>query len=635
MHLNPEQKKAAEQIEGRVLVLAGAGSGKTRVIIQRMLYMIQIKNIAPTAILGLTFTNKAAKEMQERLKKELGKPADQVFLSTFHSFCVSVLRADICRLGYTKKFSLYDEKDIQRLVKNIVKELALETTLSTQEILQEMQESRTKGKNPSSPEVKQVVDRLFLALRAYNALDFDHLLEMTCQLFEMHPAVLEKYQDRFRYISIDEYQDTNPVQFRLAELLAKKHRNLFVVGDDDQSIYGFRGADMQNILRFSYDRLIKLEQNYRSIPHILDAANQLIDKNQDRHKKTLWCDKKDTSKISIFHAPSEEKEAEAIVERLLRLITQRGYAFKDIGILYRSNILARTIEKALLSARYWKKGALHQGIPYEVFGGLSFSERAEIKDLSAYLKALVNPNDQESLLRIINVPRKGISAPTLDTLTKKARQTGVSLYSLFTHIDQEEISSRGKNGIKSFVSLFEETKQRLQNKPYFPTLSWFLEEIDYKRAIEEEVKSEKMQRFKWENVEAFLASLEAFEQDHPDQGLEDFISASSLTKTPLHRKQDEDTVKLMTFHSAKGLEFTACFLLGLEDHILPHEKSQEEKNYEEERRLFYVGITRAKQYLCLSMAKERAKMGKKVRCNPSRFLFELPKNSLSIESHQL
>ena len=337
MHLNPEQKKAAEQIEGRVLVLAGAGSGKTRVIIQRMLYMIQIKNIAPTAILGLTFTNKAAKEMQERLKKELGKPADQVFLSTFHSFCVSVLRADICRLGYTKKFSLYDEKDIQRLVKNIVKELALETTLSTQEILQEMQESRTKGKNPSSPEVKQVVDRLFLALRAYNALDFDHLLEMTCQLFEMHPAVLEKYQDRFRYISIDEYQDTNPVQFRLAELLAKKHRNLFVVGDDDQSIYGFRGADMQNILRFSYDRLIKLEQNYRSIPHILDAANQLIDKNQDRHKKTLWCDKKDTSKISIFHAPSEEKEAEAIVERLLRLITQRGYAFKDIGILYRSD----------------------------------------------------------------------------------------------------------------------------------------------------------------------------------------------------------------------------------------------------------------------------------------------------------
>ncbi|MEL7431396.1 MAG: UvrD-helicase domain-containing protein [Chlamydiota bacterium] len=630
MKLNPEQKKAVQSFGGRVLVLAGAGSGKTRVIIQRILHLILQRNVSPSAILGLTFTNKAAKEMQSRLKEALGKRAEQVLLTTFHSFCVRVLREDIHHLGYTKTFSLYDEKDMQRVLKTLAKEYIDEEKESLSLFVQEALEARTKGQlEGKDPRIQEILERLSTAMRAYNALDFDHLLLVTCTLFENHPQVLEKYQERFLYISIDEYQDTNPVQFRLAELLAAKHQNLFVVGDDDQSIYGFRGAEMKNILTFRADSTIKLEQNYRSIPLILETANHVIRNNKTRYEKRLWCDKQDTSKVSIFHAPSDEEEAKAVVSRLLLLITNRSLNFGDIAILYRSNILARTLEKALLATSYWHEGKLVQGIPYEVFGGLSFSERAEIKDVSAYLKTLLNPLDQESLLRIINVPRKGISDKTLDILTKKARSEQVPLYQLLETIQNEPVSKKAKASIENFLSIMEETKEMLKKPPYAPTLRKFLEDISYKTAIEEDVKSEKMRQFKWENVEAFLQSLEQFEEEFPDSPLEDFVSASSLTRIPLNRRSEENTVKLMTFHSAKGLEFKACFLVGLEDHIVPHEKNH---NQEEERRLFYVAITRAQEYLCLSMAKKRKKFGKEAPSNPSRFLFEIPKSCLQVES---
>lgn len=634
MNLNSEQKKAVQSTNGRILVLAGAGSGKTRVIIQRILYLIKKKDVAPSSILGLTFTNKAAKEMQNRLQKLLGAEAKKVLLTTFHSFCVQVLRKEIHHLGYTKQFSLYDEKDMTRLMKNIAKECIDEKNTSLTEILQELQNCRTKNIDPSSEEAKAILSRLKGALRAYNALDFDHLLTLTCELFENHPHILEKYQNIYRYISIDEYQDTNPTQFRLAELLAKKHRNLFVVGDDDQSIYGFRGADMKNILHFEADSIIKLEQNYRSNPIILQAANAVIQNNKNRYEKKLWCDKKDTSKVSVFNAPNEELETKAIVDRILSLITHRNYTFGDIAILYRSNILARSMEKALLSTTFWSEGKLNHGIPCEVFGGLSFSERAEIKDLSAYLKTLINPLDQEALLRIINVPRRGISDQTLDKLTKKSREKKIPLYQLLKSVESEEITPRAKKSIRFFVDHIEETKKRLEKDSYARVFSEFLEEISYKKAIEEDVKSEKMRQFKSENVRDFLDSLELFEEEEPDATLEDYLSASSLTKISLKKRSEANTVKLMTLHSAKGLEFKACFLMGLEDHILPHEKSQMEGGIEEERRLFYVGITRAEEYLCMSMAKSRKKMGKDVPSSPSRFLFEIPKSCLAIEAHQ-
>ncbi|MEM8629040.1 MAG: UvrD-helicase domain-containing protein [Chlamydiota bacterium] len=630
MQLNPEQEKAVRAVQGRILVLAGAGSGKTRVIIQRILYMVAELKIDPSSILGLTFTNKAAKEMQSRLKKELGKRAEKVLLTTFHSFCVRILRQEIHHLGYTKQFSLYDEKDMQRLLKVLAREFVDEKTESLTAFVREVLEVRMKNQEESNdPRIAQVLARLHSALRTYNAVDFDHLLTVTCELFEQYPAVLKKYQDQFRYISIDEYQDTNPVQFRLAELLAKD--NLFVVGDDDQSIYGFRGAQMQNILRFTKDQMIKMEQNYRSIPSILEAANHVIRENQHRYAKQLWCDKKNTSKVSIFHAPTDEAEAKAVVERLLGLVTNRGFAFEEIAILYRSNILARTIENALLSAAYWHEGNLVKGIPYEIFGGLSLAERAEIKDLSAYLKVLLNPLDQESWIRIINVPRRGISDQTLEKVTKKARSTKTPLYHILENPHEVEIPEKAKRSIATFLTLLDETREALKTPPYAITIRQFLEQISYKKAIEEDVKSEKMRRFKWENVENFLGKLEEFEKEFPDAPLEDFVSSCSLTRMPHRRQLDENTVKLMTFHGAKGLEFRACFLVSLVEGVVPHEKNPD---IEEERRLFHVGITRAREYLCLSMPQKRKKFGKEVASNPSQFLFSIPKSCLQVESFQ-
>lgn len=658
-HLNNEQQKAVQATEGRVLILAGAGSGKTSVLTYRMAHLIQNKGADPSSILGLTFTNKAAGEMKERLTKIIPpKAARKVTLCTFHSFCMQVLRKEIHHLGYTKEFSLYDEKDVKRLLTQMVRH-ALEhdgDLPSIQPTMKKISEAKNKGLTEEEVigEVptwhddfsKQIMKQLHTCMRAYNAVDFDSLLSLTVELFEQYPAVLAEYQKRYQFIMIDEYQDTNPIQYRLAHLISQKHDNLCVVGDDDQSIYGWRGAEIKNILNFEAGTVIKLEQNYRSTPLILKAANHVIANNEERHQKQLWSDRDTGEPIRLFHAPTENEEAQAIVQRLIWYRKHKNLRWKDMAILYRSNLLSRNFETALSQAAWEDNGQWRRGIPFAVFGGTEFYERAEIKDVLSYLKVVANPLDQEALLRIINVPRRGISDKTLDLLTQYNRKQEMSLYDVLQKAAKkeiqlsEELSDRAISGITSFLKIIESTREKFAKQPLHTAFESLIQEIDYKKAIQEEVKSEKMREFKWENVLQCIDSLKQYEEDPETEtkSLIDFLSTTQLgqEKLPFKEKEDkEDKVHLMTIHSSKGLEFDACFLVGVEDHIIPHEKSVFERGLEEERRLMYVAMTRARKFLTLSMARKRKKMGKDINTNPSRFLFEIPKEVLKLTQWQI
>lgn len=646
--LNFSQEQAVKSVHGRVLVLAGAGTGKTRVIVHRIAHLIQHHKIDPEAIVGLTFTNKAAAEMRHRLESLIGPSSKRVTLATFHSFCMQILRKEIEKLGFTRDFSLYDERDLDRLISQIAKEMLgiekdLPSLASTKASIAQAANQGGAAQTTSTWHDQFSQDlylRLQNTLRAHNAVNFDNLINLTIQLFEEHPDILERYQERYRYLMIDEYQDTNPAQFKLAELLAKKYKNLCVVGDDDQSIYGWRGAQIANILEFKSDHVVKLEQNYRSISTVLEAANAVIRNNKNRHDKRLWSQESSEEKIEVFNAPTETDEATAVIERMLRY-KEMGYRWKDMAILYRSNALSRNFEMALINASWKQNDSWVRGIPYEIFGGLEFSERSEIKDLFSYLRVIANPKDQEALLRIINVPRRGISDTLLDELTKMNRSSDIPLWDLLKEIREGTVNipnhPRGMTGVKTFVDLIEKAQNRFSDPPLHEGFAWLIEEIHYKKAIEEEVKSDKMRDFKWENVQECVSALAQFEMEN-EPVLQDFIANTALAKPNFsaHLKQsNEDKVQLMTLHSAKGLEFPICFIVGLEDHILPHEKSREITGVEEERRLFYVGITRARKHLVLSMSRARMRMGKAQPTNPSRFLFEIPKNLLKATSYKI
>lgn len=660
-HLNEQQQKAVLTTHGRLLILAGAGTGKTSVLAYRIAHMVENLGIPPESILGLTFTNKAAQEMQERVASLISpKLAKKVHLSTFHSFCMQLLRKEIHHLGYTSNFTLYDENDVRRLSQNLACHLlqhegelpSMEKSLgkiafakSRGASFEEISREKTDWHDPFSADL---FDRLKTCMRAYNAVDFDSLLTLTSELFQEKPEILEKYQERYQHIMIDEYQDTNPVQYKLAKLLAGKRGNLCVVGDDDQSIYGWRGAEIKNILQFESETLVKLEQNYRSTPLILQAANSVIAHNATRHDKKLWSASEPGELITLFHAPSEVEEAQSVVQRMIKLRKEKNLKWSDMAILYRSNILSRPFETALMQAVWEKDGKWMRGIPFEIFGGMQFYERAEIKDLIAYLRIISNPLDQEALLRIINTPRRGISDQTLDTLTQYNRHKNLALWDVLQEIAsplsaevKTDLSDKGIAGIRSFVGIIEQAKQKFIEAPLHEAFTWLIDTIDYKKAIMDDVKSEKMRAFKWENVTHCVDSIAVYEEEQNAQGQEcslwDFLSSSSLDQDRAKtrdREQKNDSVNLMTFHSAKGLEFAACFLIGLEDHIIPHEKSLQETGLEEERRLMYVAMTRAKKYLTLSMARTRKKMGKDILTNPSRFLFEIPKDLLRIASWQ-
>jgi len=689
--LNPPQRRAVTTIEGRVLILAGAGTGKTRVLTLRMAHLMKDHGCSPRAILGLTFTNKAAAEMRHRLGTLVEvKMARQVTLCTFHSFCMQVLREEIHHLGYTNAFTLYDEQDVHRLMSTIARDL-LEHEGELPSIA-EATESISLAKNQGLKKeeiagtgsewhdefTRTLYGRLHDSMRAYNAVDFDSLLSLTVELFERFPDVLKTYQERYRYIMIDEYQDTNPIQYRLASLLAGKYHNLCVVGDEDQSIYGWRGADIQNILNFSQAIVIKLEQNYRSTNTILKAANAVIGNNHRRHGKALWSDKGDGHSIEVFHAANEMEEAQAVVARMDKYREKYGLKWKEMAILYRSNALSRSVEQALIK-HSWKDGELWvRGIPYQIHGGTEFYERREVKDLIAYLRVIVNPLDQEALLRIINYPRRGIGEGALDLLTAYNRSHGIPLWNVLQAVSQghpsfvsltDKIASKALKGIQTFLDTIHVAKakfnlemavqgdkvmqdlsskdcidlpsstavSRLNSFYMRDALLWLIEKIQYKKAIAEEVKSIQMRDFKWENVQEFVSSIADYEsqpysENQRKPSLQSYILGLPLDawKSNSSSQQHEDKVSLMTFHSAKGLEFPACFLIGMEDHIIPHEKSLKQTGVEEERRLMYVALTRAMKHLTLSMARHRKRMGVDVASTPSRFILEIPKEHLKM-----
>lgn len=658
MELNPSQDLAIKTVNGRVLILAGAGSGKTRVLTMRMAHLVKNLNVSPRSILGLTFTNKAAAEMRHRIGKMVEPhEAKQIALCTFHSFCLNILRAEIHRLGYTHQFTLYDQSDMQRLINYICRDLlerdkempSLVATTSAIVYAKnkglKAEEIQGTGSNWHDEFTRTVYKRLGDSLRAYNAVDFDNLLSLTVELFEKHRDVLEKYQDRFRYIMIDEYQDTNPIQYRLAALLSSKYNNLCVVGDDDQSIYGWRGAEVRNILEFGDATVIKLEQNYRSTNTILKAANEVINKNTQRFSKVLWSMNGEGKPIELFHAPTELDEAEAVICRILKLKEEMNLRWKDFAILYRSNALSRQFELSLMKHGWQDGSKWMRGIPYQVFGGLEFYERREVKDIHAYLRAITNPRDQEALLRIINQPRRGIGEGTLDALTAYNRLHNMPLWNVLLMALQNPLlpgkevplPDKALQGLKEFVDTLEEARRRFQEGPLYETLKWLIEKIDYKRAIEEEVKSTQMREFKWENVQEFVSALAEYEQSserEDEPSLQEFITSiplkSGWEQQSKKQNMSEDKISLMTFHSSKGLEFPVCFLVGVEDHIIPHEKSMKQTGIEEERRLMYVAITRAMKHLTISMARQRKRMGRDTSSQPSRFLFDIPKELLNL-----
>jgi len=605
--LNPEQLKACLAIKGKVLVLAGAGSGKTSVLTERIIHLIQDQKVPPNAILGLTFTNKAAAEMRERITKGVGKTtASLIPLLTFHSFCLDLLKKEIHHLGYTPNFSLYDDRDKMRLEEEVFQKLSNE----------EVKEVKVEHFRQGMTEV----------LKAYNAVDFDGLLELSVKLFKEHPKVLSKYQEQFQYVMIDEYQDTNQVQYELISFLTAKSGNLFVVGDDDQAIYGFRGAEVDHILSFPHDTSIKLEENYRSTQPILDIANAVIKKNSKRHDKSLFSKKRNGNKPKLFHAPTEKEEAESIIHRLLYLQKEKGLQWSDIAILYRSNNLSKPFEVALMQASWNKDGQFVRGIPYHVVQGLSFYQRSEVKDLFAYLKVLNNPKDTTALLRILNYPKRGISTATIEALTKESNRLHCSVYDVLDHFDHLEISSAGKVGLSSFNSIIRKAKAK---KTITETVQFLIDELHIKEEIEKEVKSENARMFKWDNITTILDMAASADQEHTT--LADFVNGCILDDHKHSRNKKDKGVNLLTFHSAKGLEFKACFIVSLEDGIMPHDKSLEEGGIEEERRLFYVAITRAKEYLYLSMARKRLFRGKPMTRNACRFLFEIPKELMDFE----
>lgn len=655
--LNPEQKQAVETTEGHVLILAGAGSGKTRVLTHRIAHLIASKKATPATILALTFTNKAAAEMRERIAKLLS-PSDAaaVTLSTFHSFCMKLLRREIQRLGFTSRFSLYDEKDMRRLVGKLAREAVggdLDKLPSIETLIEGLSFATSRGLTseelPKQGDeifdrtLKIVYEQLTTALRIHNALHFDQLLTLTAQLLRQFPDVLAEQQEQYQYIMIDEYQDTSAVQHDIAALLAKKHRRLCVVGDDDQSIYAWRGADIRQILQFPADTTITLDRNYRSTEPILAAANGVIRCNKERHAKTLRAQKKGDP-VEIFHAPTEDNEVEAVIARLIQLKEKRGWRWRDLAILYRSNLLSRPFELALRHAVWKKEGRFVRGIPYAVFGGMDFFERSEVKDLSAYLRVIANPKDQEALLRILNYPRRGISDKTLDAVTQFNRKKRLPLVEVLRGVAtgryfdlSNNMTARGQRGIISFLNLIDEATAICSQESPHAALKWLIGAIHYESALRDEFKTEGVCEQKWDNVQAYVASLADFTREQQtssgEEVLSDFLATTQLDQSSYRKeKRYEDSLSLMTFHSAKGLEFRAVFLIGAEDHLIPHEKSCVGRGVEEERRLFYVAITRAMERLCISMAKQRKRFGKLRPSTPSRFLFEIPQEAFRVTS---
>ena len=635
--LNPAQREAVENTEGPVLILAGAGSGKTRVLTTRIGYLMEDKNGKAEKSWAITFTNKAANEMRERVEETLeGTDTKEMWITTFHSCCVRILRKSINKIGYNRSFVIYDSPDQITLIKDCMRELDIsDKAFDPKYVLSCISNAKDKLYSPkkymqlnegdiSKTKIGEIYALYQDRLKRNSALDFDDLIMKTVELFNECPDILDFYRNKFRYIMVDEYQDTSKAQYELIKLLAKQHQNICVVGDDDQSIYGWRGADIRNILEFERDydnvKIVKLEQNYRSTQVILDAANHVIANNTERKRKKLWSDKKEGQLIKIQLAENEIEEGDFISNTINYMRRYEDREYKDFAVLYRANAQARSVEDALNRA----------GIPYNIYGGIKFYERKEIKDIIAYLRVIQNPQDDISLKRIINVPRRGIGLRTIEKIEDRASLKEESIYSVLIDIeDNSDISRKARASISEFVDLMSTLRSFTDVYTVSQVIEKILDVTGYKDELLKEKNNEGEDRL--ENLQELISVALEFESGSEDKSLEAFLTSIALNAEPSDDEEQEDRVSLMTIHSSKGLEFPVVFLAGMEEKIFPIARaiqSMRDSDIEEERRLCYVGITRAKEELFLTLTRKRTLYG---RTNPSvasRFIEELPKECI-------
>ena len=630
--LNPRQREAVMHTEGPLLVLAGAGSGKTRVITMRTAYLIN-NGVDPSSILDVTFTNKAAKEMQERVKTMVPAGAGLPVISTFHSICLRILRKEIDHLGYKKDFTIYDTSEQLSLMRNIMSDIKFyDKSFKPESILERISWTKNdyvqQESNDSDDSIEEaselIYPRYLEALKTMNVLDFDDLLLLTLKLFKKYPDVLDTYRDRFRYLMVDEYQDTNSVQYGFIKLLAGKRSNICVVGDDDQSIYGWRGADITNILNFEKDfpgtLTVRLEQNYRSFDNILKTANGVIKNNMNRMEKSLWTQRGDGPKVNLFKAEDTEDEAEWIADRIAMLKDQKKIAYEDVAVIYRANTFSRPFEEALRSKQ----------IPYTVVGGTSYFERREIRDIVAWLKLIANPSDNLSLLRAITSPRRGLGASALKLFSDFAQSESIAMLDAFGRTDEiDGLSKRAISSAEAFYSLIDRYRQILSRGKHMSTaVKDLLDEINFKDYINHLYKGPEAAFKRLENLEDLVATIDQYESKDRSPSLQGFLETMALTDMLDEKKEEKGQgVTLISFHSSKGLEFPVVFIVGAEEDLIPHKKSvHTSSGIEEERRLFYVGITRAMKELFITYTEKRRKYGKEKLSVPSRFIKEIPED---------
>ncbi len=618
--LNKEQKEAVLYNDGPLLIIAGAGAGKTKTLTTKIAYLIEEEKVSPYSILAITFTNKAAKEMKDRIYLQIGSEAKKLTVSTFHSFGLKILRDNYERLGYDRNFVIMDSDDSLTVVKKIIKDMGYDPKIyNPKAIRNKISSCKNERISPEQYEryavsdyervIKEVYEKYELKLHRNNSVDFDDLLLLPIELFKKNPDILKRYQDLYQYILIDEYQDTNEAQYILTKLLSEKNGHITCVGDDSQSIYSFRGANYKNILNFERDypnaKIILLEENYRSTSTILDAANQVIKNNKQRKDKNLWTSRGVGEKIKYYRAYSEKDEAVYVVNKIKKLV-EEGESYQDIAVLYRTNAQSRVMEEEMLK----------ENLPYRVIGSFYFYSRKEIKDLIAYLRLIHNSKDNVSLLRVINTPKRGIGLKTIDNLTEIADREGISMY--------EAITSGKELEFKNLIERLKEVSENL-------TLTELIDKVLDASGMKQELESEKSleSEIRLENLEEFKSITKSFEEREGLVSLEEFLLEISLISDVEEYKEDDNRVSLMTVHSVKGLEFKHVFVIGLEEGIFPHMNSlMESSDVEEERRLMYVAITRAKDDLHLVNARRRTLFGKE-QVNPvSRFLSEINKDLL-------
>ena len=630
--LNNKQYEAVINTEGPCLIIAGAGSGKTKVLTHKIAYLMGEKKVLPWNILAITFTNKAANEMKERISNLIGDAVNDMWIGTFHSICVRILRKFIDRIGFDSSFIIFDTTDQRTMIKQILKELELDEKLfSDRSVISEISNAKNDMVEPDIYQARTIGDfrkekiaevyiRYQKRLKENNAIDFDDIINYTIKILMENPDILEYYSNKFKYILVDEYQDTNKSQFTLITLLASKHGNITAVGDNDQGIYSFRGADITNILNFEKDfpgtKIIKLEQNYRCTGNILKVANAVIKHNEKKYEKKLWTENEEGNLPRVHTADNEYDEGKYIVEQIEYLKREEYYKYSDFAVLYRMNTQSRAIEEILR----------REGIPYKIIGGLKFYERKEIKDIISYLRLVQNPSDNLSLNRIINEPKRGIGKTSLDNIAKVAEQNNISMYEVIKHAEQYGLNRVYLNS-REFINCMEEFISKKDEIKISELIKKILKETGYTKALENENTQEAENRIA--NLEEFLTVAVEFEEESAENGLSNFLEGITLSSDLDNMEETEESVTLMTLHSAKGLEFPVVFLVGMEEGIFPGYKSiGEEKELEEERRLCYVGITRAKNYLYLTNSKQRTTFGSTTYNMPSRFLNEIPKDLL-------